>query len=239
MVNLTIDGIQCQANAGDNVLQAALDAGIQIPHLCFMENVSSYGACRLCLVEVTRGQKKTMVASCTYPVLEGIVVETNTPEVQKSRRMVMELILAMAPEEPKVKALAKELGVTTMRFEPEDNQGCISCGLCERVCAELVGAHAINFANRGSQRKVIPPFEKEPEECIGCGACVYVCPTDCIKMEDVGETRNILRWQRRLKLQSCKKCGQNYAPQAQLAFLQQRIKELPPADWFDLCPDCR
>lgn len=241
MITLTIDGRQYEAQEGQNVLQVALDAGLDIPHLCYHEGLSAYGGCRLCLVEVTKGKRTTLTASCTYPALEGIVVETDSERVRKARKLVMELLLPMAPDAPRIRELAAKLGVTGNRFSERsgDTKGCINCGLCVRACSELVGAHAITFAKRGSRRTVEPPFEEEPENCIGCGACVVVCPTDCIKMLDDGNARRIVRWNRTLKMETCEVCGRPFMPVAQVEFALQRAAEPLEREWFKKCPDCR
>ena len=116
MITLWINDKQYQAAEGQSVLQVALDNGIEIPHLCYHESLSSQGSCRLCLVEVTKGSKTIMTTSCTYPAMEGIKVQTDTLEIKKARRLVMELLLPLAPDAPKIKALASELGVTEPRL---------------------------------------------------------------------------------------------------------------------------
>ena len=239
MITLWINDKQYQAAEGQNILQVALDNGIEIPHLCYHESLSSQGSCRLCLVEVTRDNRTTITTSCTYPVMEGISVQTDTPEIRKARRLVMELMLPLAPDSPKIKALASELGVTGSGFSPEDGDNCIKCGLCIRACDELVGAHAITFAQRGVTRTVEPPFDEEAENCIGCGTCVQICPTGCIGMEDQGMVRTIDKWKRTLELKACEKCGRPFITLAEIEFIQARAKNRPPADWFDKCPDCR
>ncbi len=240
MINLTINGKQYTAPKGQNLLQAALDNGIEIPHLCYHENLSSYGGCRLCLVEVTRGKKVDLTTSCTYPVTQGIQVETDTPQVQKARRLMMELILPMAPNAPRIQALARELGVEYLP-SPSNKKGddCIKCGLCVRACEELVGANSITFSSKGSERKVVPPFEEESEECIGCGTCVHVCPTGCITMQDLGRKRKLERWNRVLNMKTCTKCSNAYIPAAQVDFYLNRTGDAALEDWFKVCPDCR
>ena len=239
MITLWIDDKQYQAAEDQNILQVALDNGIDIPHLCYHESLSAQGSCRLCLVEVTRNNRTFMVTSCTYPVMEGLVVHTDTPEVKRARRLVMELMLPLAPDAPKVKVLAAELGVTELRFKSPDSDNCIKCGLCARACDELVGAHAITFAGRGVEKTVEPPFAEEAENCIGCGTCVEICPTGCISMEDVGTVRKIDKWKRTLELKTCTKCGRPFIPLAEIDFIKNKAQTQPPAEWFDKCPDCR
>ncbi|MBW2038516.1 MAG: (2Fe-2S)-binding protein [Deltaproteobacteria bacterium] len=236
MVRFTIDGQEVEAEKGTMLLPVALDYGFEIPHLCYHEALSPYGACRLCLVEVTTDGRTRLTTSCNYPVDEGIEVATNTEKVQRARRMILELLLARAPNSERIQKMAQEAGVQETRFSLMDVGDCILCGLCERVCREVVGANAITFINRGDRREVAPPFW-DPLACIACGACVYVCPTDCIKMEERGDERTILRWKRTLKMQPCKSCGKPFAPLFQLNWIIDKANL--PQDFYELCPVCR
>ena len=101
-----------------------------------------------------------MTTACTYPVMEGIEVFTKRIRSLRARRMMIELILAMCPGDKVIQDMAKEMGVQEVRFKKEDKD-CILCGLCARVCDEVVGAHAIQFASRGDRREMIPPFVEE------------------------------------------------------------------------------
>ncbi len=236
LVRFTIDGLEVEAEKGMMLLPVALEYGFDIPHLCYHEAVSSYGACRLCLVEVTKGRRTRSTTSCNYPVDEGIEVVTNSDDMKRARRMVLELLLARAPHSEAIKKLAYKSGVQEVRFRPLDADDCILCGLCERVCREVVGANAISFISRGDKRYVGPPFA-DPISCIACGACVYICPTDCIKMEEQGDERTIVRWKRTLKMQACKSCGRPFAPLFQLSWIIDRVSL--PKDFYDRCPVCR
>jgi len=237
MIKFTIDGVEVEAEEGQHVLQVALDNGFDIPHLCYHEALEPYGACRLCQVEITRGNKTTLTTSCNYPVLEGITVQTKTEKVIKARKMVIELLLARSPNVPVIKDLAEEYSVGAPRFSL-DNDDCILCGLCERVCREVVGVEAITFLGRGSSRKVGPPLEINPQTCIACAACAYVCPTNCIKVEENENERTIVRWGRTLPMKKCKVCGRSFAPWFQLDYFG-KITEGIPKDFWDKCPDCR
>jgi bidirectional [NiFe] hydrogenase diaphorase subunit len=236
MIPFMIDGQAVEGREDRNILEVALDAGIEIPHLCYNESVKSYGACRLCLVEVVQKRRSRMTTSCTYPVIEGIEVFTKTEKVQRARKMIIELILARCPGDKLIQDMAKELGVRQVRFKQEDKD-CILCGLCGRICEEVVGANAIQFAFRGDRREMIPPFGGEAMNCIACGACVVVCPVDVIKMKEEGDERTIIRWKRTLKMKQCKVCGNYFAPLFQLEKFKEKAKL--PKDFFDVCYTCR
>ncbi len=236
MIPFKIDGQPVEGREDGNLLEVALDAGIEIPHLCYHESVKPYGACRLCLVEVVHKGRSRLTAACTYPVLEGIEVLTQTEKVLRARRMIIELLLAMCPGDEKIQKMAQEMGVQEVRFKKEEKD-CILCGLCARVCEEVVGANAIQFAFRGDRREMVPPFMGEAMDCIACGACVAICPVDVIGMKEEGDERTILRWKRTLKMKQCKVCGNYFAPWFQLEKFKEKAKL--PKDFFDICYTCR
>jgi len=240
MVTLTIDGREVQAEEGAMILEVARAHNIYIPALCYHEEVAPYGACRLCMVEIVTNGKERLVASCLYPVEEGLMVKTNTERVMNNRRMIMELLLARCPDSEVVQDLASKLGIDKPSFRLEEgNRKCILCGLCVRACEEVVGVSAISLVNRGVDRQMTTPFNDFSEACIGCGSCAYVCPTGAISMEDVGDTRIIDMPQVKMefKLRKCNKCGKYWAPERQLEYIA-KIAGLAP-ETFDVCPDCR
>jgi NADH dehydrogenase/NADH:ubiquinone oxidoreductase subunit G len=238
MVTLTIDGRCVKAEAGATILKVAQDNNIYIPTLCFNEAVSPYGACRLCLVEITRGKRERLVASCLYEVEEGLQVKTNSERIASNRRMLMELLLARCPNNKEIQALAHKLGVDGTSFKLEDNH-CILCALCVRTCTEVVGVQAISLVGRGTGREMATPFYEPSDVCIGCGSCAYVCPTRAIAFRDAGDTRYI-HWPKNgmeFKLKKCKTCGRYWAPEKQLDYIIKKVNLTPDA--FDNCPDCR
>jgi heterodisulfide reductase subunit A len=184
MITLTIDDKKVEVEEGSTVLQAAEKLGIKIPTLCHHRSLEPYGACRVCLVEVKKSWGSSIQASCVYPAEEGMVIQTDTERVLKTRRMMLELLLARCPDAPRIVEMAKEMGIEEPRF-PKKNDNCILCGLCTRVCEERMGVGAISFVNRGSERKVAVPYDKHSPICIACGACTVVCPTNDVDLSKV------------------------------------------------------
>ncbi len=175
MINLKINGLPVSIETGTTLLEAARFLGFPIPTLCHMDGLSPYGACRLCVVEIGEGSKAKLVSSCTYPAEEGLAVRTASVRVLRARRMVLELLLASCPQSKKIQDLASAHGIRQQRFRQEQ-EDCILCGLCARVCAEQMMAGAIGFRGRGTNRSLGTPFDKKSETCRTCGACMYVCP---------------------------------------------------------------
>lgn len=181
-VAIIIDGQRVQIERGAPIIDAAKRLGIAIPTLCYHEALKPYGSCRLCMVEVTQNRQTRLVTSCNFPIESGMEVLTDTPRLRKIRRTLVELLLARCGDVPQVKALAKKMGVETVRFRKKEAQSCILCGLCVRFCDEVVGVGAIGLSNRGTEREITTPFKAPSDSCIGCGSCTYICPTGCIEM---------------------------------------------------------
>ncbi len=175
MINLKINNLEVQAEESWTILEAAKFYGLEIPTLCYDPGLSNFGGCRLCLVEIGEGERTKLVSSCTYPVEEGLVVHTDTKRVLEARKMMIELMLSVAPFSKIIQDLASQFGVKQVRFEVR-NEECIYCGLCVRMCAEQMDARAIGFQNRGYRRKISTPFDMRSPECRQCGGCIYVCP---------------------------------------------------------------
>jgi len=182
MVSITIDDRKTEVKKGVSILDAARAMGIVIPTLCHSKGLESYGACRVCLVELDGPAGAKLVASCKHPVDSDIVVRTDTELVRESRKTVVELLLSQAPESDELKEFAAGLGVTSTPFEEDIEGKCILCGLCVRACNDLMNRGVISFFGRGAKRKVDTAFSEKSDLCQVCGACSFVCPTGAIDL---------------------------------------------------------
>jgi len=189
-VTFTINGQKITAEEGEQLLTVAQRAGFDIPTLCYHEALSPYGACRLCLVEIEDSGQKKLHASCTYTVKDGIAVSTQSERVLRTRKVIIELLLARCPNSEYVQQLAKKYGVEKTRFKTRFNgeETCVLCGLCVRICGERMNRGTIGFAKRGTERKVAVPFDKPSDYCLVCGSCISVCPTDAVIEKNVFKT---------------------------------------------------
>ncbi|TET75242.1 MAG: formate dehydrogenase subunit alpha [Dehalococcoidia bacterium] len=203
-VRLQINGKEVSTAEGTTIFEAARSVGIEIPHLCYREDLTPTAACRLCVVEVEGA--RNLVASCAYPVANNLVVRTNTERVIKTRRLVIELLLSDHPFDCmtceksgacELERYAYELGVATTRFQGEkhdypldetnpffvrDYNKCILCERCVKVCSDVQFVEAIDFAHRGFSTKIASPFDRSLLEstCIFCGQCVAGCPVGAL-----------------------------------------------------------
>jgi predicted molibdopterin-dependent oxidoreductase YjgC len=240
-ISFTIDGKPASALPGETVLSAARKMGIEIPALCHHDAVAPYGACRLCVVEVFWGDRSKLVTSCIYVPYEGDRVETDNERVRRTRRAILELLLARCPGAEVVRNLAREYGVSAPRFGAGEAvpgpDNCILCGLCVRVCAQVMGRHAIGYADRGADRLVTAPFRASADECVGCGACAEICPTGAISCEDLDGVRVMKELGVRLPLVKCRVCGEFFATEKHLRMLEERLKIT--RELAETCPRCR
>jgi NADH dehydrogenase/NADH:ubiquinone oxidoreductase subunit G len=174
-VTLTIDGAKLKANKCMSVLDAAMEYGICIPHLCHYPNLPDIGACRLCIVEHQVGNRTKITTSCTLNVAEGMVIHTNTERIQRLRKNVAELLVAQAPNSKAIQDIAVRCGVKDVRY-PFRHDDCVLCGRCVRVCSGMWQANALGFVGRGIHRRVDFPFGKRPDFCKHCYSCTDLCP---------------------------------------------------------------
>ena len=177
---LQIDGREVKAREGMTILEAARSAGISIPTLCHHEKLNPYGACRICVVEAEVGGRTSLVAACLYPVEKNLVVRTRSEKVDKTRKTILELLLAHAPDSPALQDLAQEYGADKDRYEKESSF-CVLCGLCVRYCTEVKKKNAIGFFDRGASREINFIPEIASKECWHCKECFPLCPTSYLQ----------------------------------------------------------
>ena len=205
-VNLIIDNQEVTVPQGTTIFEAAKKVNVDIPHICYHEELSIYGACRICVVEI-KGRPR-LEPSCACLAEKGMMVKTNSLRVRKARRMILELLLANHPEDCitcdrnqtcDLRKLSHDLGIRELRFEKgrkyhyaiddsspsiiRDPNKCIQCSKCIRVCLEVQSVGAIEFVNRGSKTQVLTFFDRglNNVECTNCGQCILACPTGALR----------------------------------------------------------
>ncbi len=179
-IRLQIDGRDVLTTEGKTVLEAAREAGIEIPTLCLHDALEPFGGCRLCIVEVEVGGWSRLVVSCVYPAAPDLIVRTRSEKIDRIRKTLLELLLAHAPDSPPLQDLAAEYGADRDRFEKEASF-CIHCGLCVRYCAEVKGLHAVGFIDRGIRKEISFLPEIAARECEACKECFPLCPTSYLQ----------------------------------------------------------
>ncbi|PKM86066.1 MAG: ferredoxin [Firmicutes bacterium HGW-Firmicutes-12] len=198
-----IDNIEVLIEGERNLLELIRKANIELPTFCYHSDISVYGACRMCMVEV---EGRGIIPACSTPVSDGMVVSTNTKQIRSMRKMIVELMLANHDQscttcpksgDCKLQKIACQLGVTKVRFKQtskyiakdlssdailRDPSKCVQCGDCVRVCQEIQSVGVLDFAHRGAEARVMPSFNKGigEVECVNCGQCVKVCPVGAL-----------------------------------------------------------
>lgn len=245
MPTITIDGCKVEVEKDATILEAAKKAGIWIPTLCYHPAVSSDGSCRLCIVELERGEWRQLVTACNYPVRRDIVVYVESDRAKQARQGIMELLVARSPESQELKVLAERMGVKQTHYPTvtESQRNCILCGLCVRVCEQIIGRAAIGFAGRGAERTVVAPFRQPSDDCIGCGACAAICPVGTIKVRIHHDSQEveISPFKSRVKLLVCQECGATIAS----TLVSEQVLSKGKVNWEEfrerlhLCPKCK
>lgn len=204
MVTLTINGKTIKAEEGSTILQAAANAGIKIPTLCYHPDLRPEGSCRICVVEVEGND--LLVTACTHPIEEGMNIETHSPKVRNARRMIVDLLLANHPQDCltcvknqkcELQQLAYEMGIQEIPFKGErkhhtidesnpsiirNPEKCILCQRCIRVCHEIQSVGGLSTSNRGWNTTIEPALGTELSDavCVYCGQCINRCPTGAL-----------------------------------------------------------
>ena len=208
MIHLTIDGVQVEVPQGTTVLEAARQAGIRIPTLCFLKGINEIGACRMCVVD---SGARSLQAACVLPAADGMVVKTNTPEIKKYRRNILKLTLStherkclscIRSQNCELQRLCRELEVddedaykgvkneyTIDDLSPSivrDNNKCVLCRRCVSVCAAVQNVGVIGPVNRGFKTAIESPWEMKLADmgCINCGQCIVNCPVGALYEKD-------------------------------------------------------
>jgi predicted molibdopterin-dependent oxidoreductase YjgC len=228
-ITLNIDGKEIVTSSESTILEAAKQAGIRIPSLCYEERMEPYGACRICLVEVEGA--RGLLPGCYTTVTDGMIVHTNTEQLRRIRKTIIELLLSDHPQDCmtcesggqcELQDLAYEYGVKEARFKGEqhhydilednplierDYDKCILCGRCIRICREVQGVGVYDFVNRGFDAVPGTPYGKGMQDtpCEFCGQCVSTCPTGAItSVMSKGKGRG---WQVEKVRTTCAYCG--------------------------------
>ena len=208
-VTVKINGLEVSAPAGSTILEAARLAGVEIPTLCYLKEINEIGACRMCIVEVKGA--RGLVASCVYPVSDGMEVWTNTPKIIESRKKTLQLLLSnhdrkclscVRSGNCELQKLCKELGVEDEDYYDgertpseiddsaahmiRDNSKCILCRRCSAVCEKVQGIGVIGPNKRGFATFIGSAFDMGLGEtsCVSCGQCIAVCPTGALSEKD-------------------------------------------------------
>jgi len=203
-ISITVDGRNIDTLSRVTLLEILNEQGIEVPQLCNHPSLSSSGACRLCVVEITKKEwngRSRIVTSCLYPVEDGLIVFTRSPEVLDTRRSLLELYLARCSGSEEIKTIARLEGVDSTPYEvKEEENRCILCGLCIRACQDY-GPGAITTLGRGVEKYIGPNPEGMAKDCTGCRACAYVCPTGAIPLEQEDQVLKI--WGRDFDIPVC------------------------------------
>ena len=220
-MQIDINGKIILVQAGQTVLEAATEEGTGFPPCATTRGWNPTEHAGSAWWRSPPETVVKLVASCTLPVSDGLMVETDTPRVRQVREMIMQLHLAVAPNAPRVQELARRLGVGKPLLVRHGDGQCTLCGLCVRACRQ-VGSNAIGFAFRGARRQATAPFGAQAADCLGCQACAEICPTGEVAFSETGGRLLGKPWQSDVPMSICEVCGRTFAPQRMSGHLQQR-----------------
>lgn len=199
MIEITLNDQKVQVEEGCTILDAANKIGVDIPALCHQTSVEPYsasgsnptsmepyGACRLCTVEIHDGRKTRMVTACNYPIRKSITVNTNSEKTVNTRNTLIQMMMSRWPNVHYIKEIAEKYKVIAPNYTHPlidyNENACVLCGLCVRICKQGVLETITGFTGRGSSRAVGIPFDEHPEQCLDCFKCQAVCPTKAISV---------------------------------------------------------
>jgi iron-only hydrogenase group A len=203
MIQMTVDGRNIEAKEGETILSALKREGIHVPTLCHLEGLLPSGACRMCVVELEGAPN--FVTACSFPVAQGMKIQTRSPKVLDARKTIVELLLSNHPDDClycgrsgkcDLQNLSQSMGIRQRLYRGKRNQQerdvagpivrdpekCILCGRCVRICEEIQGVGAIDFVNRGSKSYIGTAFDQgmNVSSCVNCGQCIVGCPTGAL-----------------------------------------------------------
>ena len=243
MFECIIDDRVVETEEGTTVLEAAQRHGIPIPTLCTLKALGSNRSCRLCVVEAEGPSlAPAVLASCDLKASAGLVIRTATPQLQKIRRTILELLLAGLPENREVQEIARKYNVESTPFEHAGHDECVLCGICITACRAKLGVSALSFAAQGdNERKVAGFVQLDGSACIGCGACANLCPIGAIGFSDAGDKREMSIYGRivnTLDLVPCASCGRPFTTGKVVDYLETCLEGKVPEVRRVYCPEC-
>jgi bidirectional [NiFe] hydrogenase diaphorase subunit len=229
-MKIVIDGREIEAEPEATILEAAQAAGIFIPTLCHHPAFGGQGHCRMCMVEVEPPLR--LVASCTHPVFDGMVVRTTSPTLEEIRKNLVMLLYRRAPASELMGRLKADYLGADQLWIKDPLGSCILCRQCVNACQSL-GLSAISASLRGTQKRVTTPYDEPSPDCIGCATCAHICPTGAIPVREENGRRFI--WHKSFELVHCPRCGEAFATREQLQYAAAKTPELEESQLCDRC----